>query len=143
MSPLIEKITVWIDKLVSLAILLVMFRLVLYMFTSLWVVFKEMLAGDLWLTGHDHEMLDWVVFFIVMVKAYKVHVSYTKYQHISIRYVTELVIITCFLEFIFEQDISEHIRIILGVVGIVSLFLYLYFYQTYKSMDEHHKSLND
>ncbi|SMG66946.1 membrane protein [methanotrophic bacterial endosymbiont of Bathymodiolus sp.] len=92
----------------------------------------------MWLTGHDAEMLDWVVFFIIMVKAYKVLVSYTKYQHVSIRYITELVIITCFLEFIFEQDIDEQIRIILGAVGIGTLFLYLYFYQTIKGMDNGH-----
>ena len=41
----------------------------------------------------------------------------------------------CFLEFIFEQDLSEQIRIILGAVGIATLFLYLYFYQTIKGMD--------
>jgi hypothetical protein len=48
------------------------------------------------------------------------------------------VIITCFLEFIFEQDINEQIRIILGAVGIGTLFLYLYFYQTIKDMDNGH-----
>ena len=37
-----------------------------------------------------------------------------------------------------EQDISEQIRIILGAVGIGTLFLYLYFYQTIKDMDKGH-----
>lgn len=138
MSLFVEKITQWIDKLVSLIILLVMLRLVLYMLSSLYAAAQRMAGGNMWLTGHDAEMLDWVVFFIIMVKAYKVLVSYTKYQHVSIRYITELVIITCFLEFIFEQDIDEQIRIILGAVGIGTLFLYLYFYQTIKGMDNGH-----
>ena len=138
MSLFVEKITLWIDKLVSLVILLVMLRLVLYMLTSIWVVAQDMFAGDVWLSGHDKEMLNWVVFFIVMVKAYKVLVAYTKYQHISIRYITELVIISCFLEFIFEQDISEHFRMVSGAVGLSCLFLYLYFYQTFKNMDDNH-----
>jgi len=135
MSIFIEKITLWIDKLVSLIILLVMLRLVLYMLSNLFIAFQQILIGEVWLSGHDAEVLDWVVFFIVMLKAYKVLVSYTKHQHISIRYVTELVIITCFLEFIFEQDLDDHFRIILGAVGLGSLFLYLYFYQTFKKMD--------
>ncbi|WP_428354173.1 hypothetical protein [Methyloprofundus sp.] len=138
MSLFVEKITQWINKLVSLVILLVMLRLVLYMLTNLYVSAQRMASGNMWLANHDAEMLDWVVFFIVMVKAYKVLVSYTKYQHVSIRYVTELVIITCFLEFIFEQDLSEQIRIILGAVGIATLFLYLYFYTTFKEMDIGH-----
>jgi len=138
MTSFVEKITLWIDKLVSLVILLVMLRMVLYMLTSLLVVFQDMWAGNIWLHGHNEEILDWFIFFIVMVKAYKVLVAYTKYQHISIRYITELVIISCFLEFIFEQDITEHFRTVTGVVGLVCLLLYLYFYKTIKSMDEYH-----
>lgn len=136
MSLLVEKITHWIDKLVSLIILLVMLRLVLYMLSNLYVTAQQIASGNMWVAGHDVEMLDWVVFFIVMVKAYKVLVSYTKHQHINIRYVTELVIITCFLEFIFEKDLSEDIRIILGFVGMGCLLLYLYFYKTFKDMDK-------
>lgn len=131
----IEKITSWIDKLVSLVILMVTLRLVLYMLTSLWMVVQEILDGQMWLYNHDSEILDWVVIYIVMVKAYKVLISYTKHQHISIRYVTELVIITCFVEFIFERDITEMFRIILGVVGLGSLFLFLYFHETIKKLD--------
>ncbi len=135
MNVFIDKISFWIDKLVSLIILLVTLRLVLYMLTNLWIVAQDMLSGQLWLHNHDSEILDWVVIYIVMVKAYKVLISYTKHQHISIRYVTELVIITCFVEFIFERDISEQFRIILGIVGLGSLFLYLYFHETIKKLD--------
>jgi len=138
MTSFVEKITLWIDKLVSLIILLVMLRMVLYMLTSLLVVFQDMWAGNMWIHSHNEEMLDWFIFFIVMVKAYKVLISYTKFQHISIRYTTELVIVSCFLEFIFEQDISEHFRMVSGAVGLVCLLLYLHFYQTFKSMDEKH-----
>lgn len=137
MNFFIEKITQWIDKLVSLVILLVMLRLVLYMLSNLYVTAQRIASGNMWIAEHDAEMLDWVVFFIVMVKAYKVLVSYTKHQHINIRYITELVIITCFLEFIFEQDLDEQIRIILGAVGIGTLFLYVYFYPSFKQMDKY------
>lgn len=135
---LFDKITCVIDKLVSIIILLVTLRLVMYMLTNLLVVLQNMMHGDVWLYGHDGEMLDWIVFYIVMVKAYKVLLSYTKHQHVSIRYVTELVIITCFVEFIFEQELSETIRMILGAVGFGCLFLYLYFYQTIRNLDENH-----
>ncbi|GFO71743.1 hypothetical protein BJAS_P1429 [Bathymodiolus japonicus methanotrophic gill symbiont] len=133
MNFFIEKITQWVDKLVSL----VMLRLVLYMLSNLYVTAQRIASGNMWIAEHDAEMLDWVVFFIVIVKAYKVLVSYTKHQHINIRYITELVIITCFLEFIFEQDLDEQIRIILGAVGIGTLFLYVYFYPSFKQMDKY------
>ena len=60
------------DKLLSLVILLVMLRMVLYMLTSLLVVIQDMLTGNMWIYGHNQEILDWFIFFIVMVKAYKV-----------------------------------------------------------------------
>ncbi len=138
MTSFVEKITLWIDRLVSLIILLVMLRMILYMLTSLLVVIQDMFTGNMWLHGHNEEILDWFIFFIVMVKAYKVLVAYTKHQHVSIRYITELVIISCFLQFIFEQDIGEHLRIVSGAVGLICLLLYLHFYQTFKSMDEKH-----
>ena len=138
MTSFVDKITLWIDKLVSLVILLVMLRMILYMLTSLLFVIQGMFTGNMWLHGHNEEILDWFIFFIVMVKAYKVLVAYTKYQHVSIRYITELVIISCFLVFIFEQDISEYFRVVSGGVGLICLLLYLHFYQTFKSMDEKH-----
>lgn len=139
MTSLVEKITLWIDKLVSLIILLVMLRMILYMLTSLLMVFQEMLTGNMWLYGHNEEILDWFIFFIVMVKAYKVLVAYMKYQHISICYITELVIISSFLAFIFEKDISEQFRMVAGAIGLVCLIVYVYFYQIFKNMDEQHK----
>ena len=136
LNLIISKTTTYLDKLVSFIILLIALRLVLYMLTNLFVVFQEMATGNIWLSGHDDEMLDWIVLYIVMVKAYKVLVSYARHHHISIRYVTELVIIACFVELIFEQHMSELFRALLGAVGISSLFLYLYFYQTFKELDE-------
>ncbi len=138
MENFFDKISYIIDKLVSIIILLVTLRLVLYMLTNLLVVMQNMTQGHVWLYGHDGEMLDWIVFYIVMVKAYKVLISYTKHQHVSIRYVTELVIITCFVEFIFEQELNETVRMILGAVGFGCLFLYLHFYQTIKTLDNNH-----
>ena len=136
LNLIIAKTTKYLDKLVSLIILLVALRLVLYMLTNLIVVFQDMAAGHIWFADHDEEMLDWIVIYIVMIKAYKVLVSYARYHHINIRYVTELVIIACFVELIFEQHMSEIFRALLGAVGIGSLFLYLYFYQTFKELDE-------
>jgi hypothetical protein len=45
MSLFVEKITQWIDKLVSLIILLVMLRLVLYMLSSLYAAAQRMVGG--------------------------------------------------------------------------------------------------
>ncbi len=138
LNLIIVKTTDYLDKLVSIIILLVTFRLVIYMATDLLVVAHDITDGQLWLSGHNEEMLDWIVFYIVMVKAYNVLTSYSKHRHISICYVTELAIISCFVEFIFEQSISETFRMILGAVGLGSLFLYLFFYNTIKDVDAKH-----
>ena len=139
LNLIIEKTTKYLDKLVSLIVLLVALRLVLYMLTNLIVVIQDMAGGHFWLSGHNDEILDWIVLYIIMVKAYKILVSYARYHHVSIRYVTELVIVACFIELIFEQNLTDVIRALLGLVGIASLFLYLYFYQTLKSFDEFNK----
>ncbi len=135
----IEKTTKIADKLVSLIILIVTLRLVLYMITSLYKVIAEMANGELWISDHNEELLDWIVFYIVMIKAYKILVSYARHHHVSIRYVTELVIIACFVEFIFERQMSDVFRALLGTVGLGSLFLYLNYYSIFKDYDGNKK----
>lgn len=135
----IEKTTKLADKLVSLIILLVTLRLIMYMVTSLYIVIGEMMDGKIWLSDHNEELLDWIVFYIVMIKAYKVLVSYARHHHVSIRYVTELVIIACFVEFIFEKHMTDVFRALLGVVGLGSLFLYLNYYSIFKDYDDNKK----
>lgn len=137
-QSIITKTAEYLDRLVSVIIFVVAIRLVVYMLTDLLVTLQDITDGQLWISGHDAEMLDWIVFYIVMVKAYRVLISYSKYHHISICYIMELAIIACFVEFIFEQSISETFRIILGAVGLGSLFLYLFFYNTIKGFDETH-----
>lgn len=135
----IDKTTKIADKLVSLIILLVTLRLVFYMMTSLYQVVVEMSNGEIWLSDHNEELLDWIVFYIVMIKAYKILVSYARHHHVSIRYVTELVIIACFVEFIFEAHLSDVFRALMGTVGLVSLFLYLHYYSIFKDYDDSKK----
>jgi len=132
----LKKTILLMDKIVSVIMLLVAIRLVVYMVTQLLEMADNILAGDAWMSGHDGEILGWIVSYIVMVKAYKVLASYTLHQHINIRYVTELVIISCFVEFIFKEHLGLGFRAVLGAVGLISLGLYLYFYQTLKKIEE-------
>ena len=136
LEQLLKKTILLMDKIVSVIMLLVAIRLVVYMITQLLELARNVLAGDAWLAEHDGEILGWIVSYIVMVKAYKVLASYTLHQHINIRYVTELVIISCFVEFIFKEHLGLGFRAVLGAVGLISLGLYLYFYQTLKKIEE-------
>lgn len=133
---MIDKIAKITDNIVSIIVLLVAIRLVFYMLTKFAISAQAIFDGEFWLYNDDAKILDWIVYYIVMVKAYKVLISYAKHHHVSIRYVTELIIIACFVEFIFESHLNDVIRAVFGAIGVISLFIYLYFYDTIKHLGD-------
>jgi uncharacterized membrane protein (DUF373 family) len=75
-------------------------------------------------------MLHDVAFFLVLVKAYNILLSYLERGHVSVRYIIEIVIIASFIEVIFafgSRDLSSNI--FLGAFGLLSLLVYLVFSQ--------------
>ena len=111
-------------------VFLVALRLMLYMITSLYSTFEDMLTGNFWMEKKDAEIPHWIVYFIVMVKAYRVLIDYSKFHHVSLKDITELVIVTSFIEIIFQmQELPVFKIAILGLTGVLTLVVYLYYYE--------------
>ena len=134
------KITNILDKIVSIIILLVAIRLVIYIATSFGVTLYGIYNSGLWLANHDKEILHQIVYMIILVKAYKILIFYAKYHHIHIKYITELMIISCFIEFIFHfQTMELYSLILLAVSGISTLIVYIKYFEKLKTTSIHEK----
>jgi uncharacterized membrane protein (DUF373 family) len=128
-----HKLNNILDKIVSFVITLVAIRLVLYIVTSFGYTIYMICTSGLWIANREEDILHQIVFMIILVKAYKILIYYAKFHHVNIRYIAELVIISTFIEFIFNLKTfnTEHLWII-GIVGISTLFLYLKYNDKFK-----------
>jgi len=73
---------------------------------------------------------------IVLVKAYRVLLFYFWWHHISIKYIVEISIIAPAIEIIFAyQNQPVAINILFGLFSLVSLWLYLKYYDKLTSID--------
>ncbi len=130
-GDILLKLTNILDKIVSIIILLVAIRLVIYITTSFGATIYGIYTSGLWLSNHDEDILHQIVSMIIAVKAYKILIYYAKYHHINIKYITELMIISCFIEFIFHIKIMElYNLILLALSGIITLVVYIKYYDT-------------
>jgi len=125
----LPKINNILDKIVSIIILLVAIRLVLYIATSFGYNIYGIYNSGLWIAHHDKEILHQIIYMLILVKAYKILMFYAKHHHINIKFITELMIISCFIEFIFNfQTIELYHLIVLAVTGVTTLFIYIRYY---------------
>lgn len=127
-----------LDKIVSIVVLLVAIRLVVYIVTSFGYTIYGMYTSGMWLAHHEEEILHQIVYMIILVKAYKILIFYAKYHHVNIKYITELMIISCFIEFIFNfKTFDLYHLIIISITGILTLFLYIKYYDKLEKMADH------
>lgn len=133
-----------LDKLVSIAVLLPAIWLIIFMFvqTFMW-------AGDT--IGHMINMFSWglewwekppsfhdqaiwwlqaVATIVILVKAYKVLMSYVKTHHLSLKYVLEINFTATSLELLFnEWSYSLETKILFLILWLSSLLIYLIFFK--------------
>ncbi|PID84019.1 hypothetical protein CSB09_03215 [Candidatus Gracilibacteria bacterium] len=85
----------------------------------------------------QYELLHNIAFTIVLVKAYNILMEYAKYKHINIKYIIEIAIISPVVEIIFNYH-SYHFEmlILFGVFAVIMSVLYLFFYDTLKSIEK-------
>lgn len=139
-----DKLFNIMDVIVSVIVFLVAVRLLLYMITSLYSVAENMFVGGLWVENKTNEILHWIVYYIVMVKAYKVLVGFAKFHKVSLKEVTELVIVTSFIELIFQMQNLPIAKIAaLGITGVATLLVYLYYYEKLVAMNSFIQSERD
>lgn len=141
MVNLEQKITKILDKSVSIFLLITAISLVVFMFIQVGFelidLFHNMIEvqtadnanrGSL-LNKLNAEYLHGVALIILLVKAYKIVMSYADDHHIDIRYMVEIAIIGSILELLFNADYyTVTMQIVLVVLGLGSAVIYHIFY---------------
>lgn len=79
------------------------------------------------------ELLHTIAFTIVLVKAYKILISYAQNRHVSIKYLIEIAIIAPTIEIVFNSTkYPIEANILFAVFAFANLIAYLHFYPTIK-----------
>lgn len=136
-----------LDRLFSFFILLIVFLLAIFIAFRIGVAaeyfFSGIVSGELL----HHEQMDvfskralhTIAEMIIFMKAYRILVSYIKTHHVSVEYIVEISIIAPAIELLFAgQYYDLGSKIILAVFGLVTLFLYLYFFGPEHDEELHH-----
>lgn len=89
------------------------------------------------------DLLHTIAFTIVLVKAYKILISYAEKRHVSIKYLIEIAIIAPTIEIVFNSTkYSVEENALFAVFAFANLLAYLFFYPTIKhvSQDYEHET---
>lgn len=93
---------------------------------------KEILSAPE-LSVLEVDLLHTIAFTIVLVKAYKILISYAQKRHVSIKYLVEIAIIAPTIEIVFNsQKYPIEFNILFAIFAFVNLIAYLHFYATIK-----------
>lgn len=136
------------NYMVSGYVYFVAFTLVLYMVSTLVTGVFGVVTGllDLSLSARsiltsperstlELELLHTIAFTIVLVKAYKILISYADTRHINIKFLVEIAIIAPTIELIFNaRGYSFEVNILFAAFAFCNLVAYLFFYHTLKSV---------
>ncbi len=150
---MLHKILKTSNKLVSLYVFAVAILLVIYMLVNfiwwldnfiqlLWnllVGWEEVSNGISVRTRNQvgTEVLHFIAFTIVLVKAYNILIEYAKHQHISIKYIVEIAIIAAVVEIFFNTYALDIKTLgLFAVFGLGNLALYLIYYPVIEKLDK-------
>jgi len=149
---MLGKVLKTTNKLVSLYVFAVAILLVIYMLVNFigWLGnFAQLLFSLLsweaeisnWLTTASRwevgtEVLHFIAFTIVLVKAYNILIEYAKHQHISIKYIVEIAIIASVVEIFFNTyALDIETKVLFAVFWLWNLALYLIYYPIIEKLD--------
>ncbi|MCH2188998.1 hypothetical protein MK079_04185 [Candidatus Gracilibacteria bacterium] len=77
----------------------------------------------------ETKILHAIAITLVLVKAYRILIEYTKSHHINIKLLVEICIISSFIEVIFNYaGHSMEINLLFGLFGVINLFIYVFWY---------------
>jgi len=132
-----EAVITWLDRFFSLVVFLVILLLATYSAVVLWMGSQEMfvlLFSGLGEEERQLRMMHAVARTILVLKAYRILVSYLRTHHVTVRYMLEIAFIASVVELFFAYDLHDfETKIIFAVFGLVGLALYLYFYEGRRS----------
>lgn len=143
------------NYVVSGYVYFVAFMLVLYMMSSLVTGVLGVVASMLDIsstvsgilasperTNLELQLLHTITFTFVLVKAYKILISFAQTRHINIKFLIEIAIIGPTIEIIFNlKNHSVELNILLAVFAFANLVAYLYFYKTIKTVGADYEKL--
>lgn len=148
-----------LNKLVSFAVLMPAIWLIFFMFfqTLMWFIhsWKNFIHFIMWwwlwwvtpesIPNFHEQAISWlqtVATIVILVKAYKILMSYVKTHHLSIKYLLEINFTATSLELLFnEASYSLEMKIIFLILWISSLLVYLIFFNKILELDKlNHKN---
>jgi len=81
------------------------------------------------------QLLHTIAFTIVLVKAYKILISYAQTRHINIKFLIEISIIAPTIEIIFNsRNYALEVNALFALFAFLNLVAYLFFYKTIKTV---------
>jgi len=87
-------------------------------------------------------LLHTITFTFVLVKAYKILISFAQTRHINIKFLIEIAIIAPTIEIIFNlKSHSMEINILLALFALGNLLIYVIFYKTIKVVSNDYEKL--
>ena len=134
------------NYIVSGYVYFVAFTLVLYMVGSLVTGVLGVVTGLLDISSSvkvilsapersalELDLLHTIAFTIVLVKAYKILISYAQTRHINLKFLVEMSIIAPTIEIIFNaRNYSLEVNALFALFAFANLIAYLFFYKTLK-----------
>ena len=132
-----EAAITWLDRFFSLVVFLVILLLATYSAIVLWMGSQEMFVLLFSGVGGEERqlrMMHAVARTILVLKAYRILVSYLRTHHVTVKYMLEIAFIASVVELFFAYDQHDtQTKMIFAVFGLVGLALYLYFYEGRRS----------
>ncbi len=132
-----EAAIVWLDRFFSLVVFIVILLLASYTALVLWIGSQEIFIHLFSGIGEEERqlrILHAVARTILVLKAYRILVSYLRSHHVTVKYILEIAIIASVVELFFAYDLHDYqTKVIFAAFGLIGLALYLYFYEGRRS----------
>ena len=142
-----KKYSPFFDKVFSFFVLVTICMLAAYMTvrigTQALMFFDHLIMGQYmdmdFMDEHSKRALHAIAEVLILIKAYRILMSYLRTHHISVEYIVEISIIASAIELLFATDThSVFTQAIFAVFGLSNLIIYLYFFGP-KHDEELHK----
>ncbi len=128
-----ETVITWLDRFFSLVVFLVILILASYTAIVVWIGSQEIfisLFSDIDGEQRQLRIMHAVARTILLLKAYRILVSYLRTHHVTVKYMLEIAFVACVVELFFAYDLHDfETKIVFAVFGLVGVALYLYFYE--------------
>jgi uncharacterized membrane protein (DUF373 family) len=134
------------DKIFSFFVLLTIMFLAAYMAVRIgtqgMMFFEHVMMGKYldmeFMDEHSRRAMHSIAEVLILIKAYRILMSYLRTHHISVEYIVEISIIASAIELLFASDVHTlGTQIVFAAFGLSNLVIYLYFFGPEHDEDLH------